>query len=80
MNKIEYSGATNTEHSNPRCMFRHVFVRISNDGIYKMAAILVGFQIVGLSDFTSHSESSSFANQPLFDHAKSRLVGSSEPQ
>ena len=36
-----------------------------------MAAILVGFQMVGLPDFRSHSESGPFANQPLFDHSKS---------
>ena len=30
--------------------------------------------MVGLPDFRSHSKSGPFANQPLFDHSKSRLV------
>ena len=48
-NKEEWGG-TNTKqvwNSNCRCMLRYFFVRISN-GKYKMAANLVGFQIVGI--------------------------------
>ena len=48
-------------------------VQISNDQ-YKMAAILVGFQMVGRLEFKSHSKSRPFANQPLFDHSKSGHV------
>ena len=32
-----------------------------------------------LLDFRSHSKSGPFANQPLFDHSKSRLVQISDP-
>ena len=39
-----------------------------------------GLDMVGLSDFWSHSKSGSFVNQPLFDHSKSRLVHISNPQ
>ena len=35
--------------------------------------------MVGLPDFRSHSKSRPFANQPLFDHCKSRLVWISDP-
>ena len=44
-----------------------------------MAAILVGFQMVGLPDFRSHSKSGPFANQPLFDHSKSGQGRISDP-
>ena len=35
--------------------------------------------MVGLLDFRSHSKSRPFANQPLFDHLKSRLVQILDP-
>ena len=31
---------------------------------------MLGFQIVGLPDFRTHSKSGSFANQPLFNYSK----------
>ena len=40
---------------------------------------LSGFQMVELSDFRSHSKSGPYANQPLFDHSKSRLIQISDP-
>ena len=40
----------------------------------KVVTILVCFQMVRLPDFRSHLKSGPFANQPLFDHLKSRLV------
>ena len=49
-------------------------------GKYKMAAIMVGFQMVGLPDFRSHTISEPFANQFLFDHLKSRQGHTSDPQ
>ena len=44
-----------------------------------MAAILVGFQTVGLQDIRSHSKFVPFTNQPLFDHSKSEHVRISDP-
>ena len=43
------------------------------------SAHLSGFQMVGLLDFWSHLKSEPFANQPLFEHLKSRLVPISDP-
>ena len=40
---------------------------------------LVGFQMVGLPDFRSHSKSGPFTNQPLFDHLKSGQGRISDP-
>ena len=37
------------------------------------------FQMVGLPKFRSHLKSRPFANQPLFDHSKSRLALISDP-
>ena len=45
-----------------------------NTGPFKIRNILSGFQMIGLSDFRSHSKSKPFATQPLFDHSKSILV------
>ena len=44
-----------------------------------MAAILVSFQMIGFQDLRSHSRSGPFANQPLFDHFKSKQVCISDP-
>ena len=45
----------------------------------KMFPHLSRFQMVGLPDFRSHSQSRPFATQPLFDNSKSRLVQISDP-
>ena len=41
--------------------------------------VMSWFQMVALPDFRSHSKSRPFANQPLYDHLKSRLVQISDP-
>ena len=44
----------------------------------KMLAIWQDFKFQ-ISDFRSHSKFRPFANQPVFDHSKSRLVWNSDP-
>ena len=46
---------------------------------FKIAAILVNYKMVGLQNIRCHSKLGPFANQPLFDHLKSRQVWISDP-
>ena len=48
--------------------------QLVSNGFWQNGRHLLGFQMIGLPDFRSHSKSRPFANQPLFDHSKSRLV------
>ena len=48
---------------------RHFFP-ISN-GFWQNGGYLLGFQMVGLPDFRSHSKSGLFQTQSLFEHSKS---------
>ena len=56
---------------------RHFF-QILN-GFWQNDSYLSRFQTVGLPNFKSHLKLGPFANQPLFDHSKSRVVQISDP-